>query len=53
MGVPFLHFIGNKLTGVVMENEEVQKFMKREEKFDVCFLESFHANALTVSDFNY
>jgi hypothetical protein len=43
-----LHKFGGEIVEAVMEHPEVQKFIKSGEKFDVCFLEVFHANALTV-----
>jgi hypothetical protein len=48
-GIFILHSFGNDMVEAVMEHPEVQKFMKSGEKFDVCFLEVFHANALAVS----
>jgi len=49
IGIPFLHFMGNKFTKMLFEHENVEKLLKRKEKFDVCFLETFHANAISVS----
>ncbi|KAG5672607.1 hypothetical protein PVAND_002722 [Polypedilum vanderplanki] len=43
----FLHSMGNKLVDAVMNNTNVKEFMKRKEKFDICFLETFHTNALS------
>ena len=47
--IPILHNFGNALVELVMENEDVRNFIKTREKFDVCFLETFHSNALSVS----
>lgn len=50
VGFFILHSIGNQIVEAVMEHPEIQKFMKSGEKYDVCFLEVFHANALAVSN---
>jgi hypothetical protein len=44
-----LHGLGSKLVPVVMEHPKVVEFMKSGEKYDICFLEVFHASAFTVS----
>lgn len=49
-GIPMLHSYGAKVVIALMENPEMQMFMKSDEKFDVCFLEVFHSNALAVSE---
>lgn len=51
MEIPMLHGIGKDIVKGVMEHPKVIEFMKSDEKFDICFLESFHANSLTVSIF--
>lgn len=48
MGILMLHGIGRDILKEVMEHPKVIEFMKSDEKYDVCFLESFHANALAV-----
>ncbi|KAL7024823.1 hypothetical protein ACKWTF_013204 [Chironomus riparius] len=45
--IPILHNFGNALVELVMENQNVRNFIKTKEKFDVCFLETFHGNALS------
>lgn len=47
--IPFLHNVGNDLVEVLMENKNVRNFIKTREKFDVCFMETFHFNAMSVS----
>ncbi|KAL7024822.1 hypothetical protein ACKWTF_013204 [Chironomus riparius] len=46
-GIPFLHWMGNKFAKLVIEHENVQKLLNSKEKFDVCFLETFHGNAMS------
>lgn len=51
MGLPILSSIGGRIVAAVMEHPEVKKLMESGQKFDVCFLEVFHANALAVKKF--
>ncbi|XP_070504965.1 UDP-glycosyltransferase UGT5-like isoform X2 [Chironomus tepperi] len=46
-GIPFLHFMGSKFATAVFENQNVVELLKRKEKYDICFLETFHANAIS------
>jgi hypothetical protein len=38
----------NELVDAVLSHENVQKLLKSEDKFDVCFIDSSHANGLLV-----
>lgn len=51
--IAFLYNLGNQLVNVVMQHAEIQKLMKSKEQFDICILEIFHANALSVSVVEY
>lgn len=44
----FLYQMGNDLVHEVMLHEKVQEFLKTDEKFDVCVIESFNIDAFTV-----
>lgn len=46
IGIQFLQHMGKETVTTVMEHPNVRKLMKSDEKFDVCFLEVFHAHAL-------
>lgn len=49
ISAPFLHNWGNEIASDVLEHSKVQEFLKKKEKFDICFLEVFHVNSLSVS----
>lgn len=47
--IPLIQIRGYQIAENMMEIEAVQNFMKRKEKFDICFLEAFNLHSLTVS----
>lgn len=46
--VGFLYKMGYDLVDAIMVHENVKNLMNSKEKFDVCILETFNIDALTV-----
>jgi hypothetical protein len=46
--ISFLYKMGNDLVNGVMELPQVQELLESNEKFDVCVIESFNADAFLV-----
>lgn len=49
VGLVFLYLMGNDLVNSYMSNPVVNEFLKEDEKFDVCVIEIFNADAMLVS----
>jgi hypothetical protein len=49
MLMTFLYKLGIDTVNTYMEHPEILKFMKSEQKFDVCIIEIFNADALLVN----
>lgn len=53
MIMTFLYKLGNDLVNAYMTNPAVLNFLKEDEKFDVCIIEIFNADALLVSTIKF
>lgn len=50
--IPFLYFMGADLVKSYLDHPGIQEFLKSGEKFDVCIIEVFNADALLVRSKN-
>lgn len=48
--ISILFSMGKQLVTSYLEFPEIQKFMKSDEKFDVCIIEAFNADAMLVNE---
>lgn len=46
--LPFMYYMMYTLADKIMVDEEVVKFMKSKEKYDVCLIEVFNMEAMMV-----
>lgn len=49
LGTVMVPMMGLQMVNKIMESDELQEFLKEDEKFDVCILEIFATEALLVS----
>lgn len=47
--IPLIQIRGYQIAERMIQIDAVQDFMKRKEKYDICFLEVFNLHSLTVS----
>lgn len=46
--IPFMYYMMHTLVDRIMVDDEVLKFMKSKEKYDVCIVEVFNMDAIMV-----